>query len=50
MAGKYDLMPSKTDEKWDLVMDFPKEKTFQNKETVYTGCQVTWTEEGTVLY
>lgn len=42
-AGKYGPLPSKTDEKQDLVKRgvFAQAKNpFQNKETVYTSCQL----------
>lgn len=47
MAGKYGPLPSKTDEKQDLVkrVSLAQAKPFQNKETVYTGCQLTLAEK-----
>lgn len=43
MAGKCGPLPLKTDEKQDLVKRrvSAQAKPFQNKETVYTGCQLT---------
>lgn len=45
MAGKYGLVPSKTDEKQDLGKYLPRVKPYQNKEKVSTGCQLNSVEK-----